>query len=150
MDSPEKLSRAAGLALPMLEQVMGEEGGVLAMLSAFLAPQLDEWVNVVEEADPGRVDAIIALAIDFLGRLRSDTAAPIICRPDGTTYATVTYGGAWHVAGAVAADAHLAGQLGGVVTSVLGPDLRDGPDGDREEPSGEGAGGPDPGAAADR
>lgn len=92
MDSRQKLSRLRTELEPLLRQKLEGLGPMGAFAAGFVQPQVealcDDWLS----RDAAELDARIAALVDALGRLRSDDAPAILCRPDGSHYASYEIG----------------------------------------------------------
>lgn len=112
------------MAEPLLGLVLDNPVGQMGL--AFLTAQLgDETIGgVIDSLDPAELDEWLAIGIDLLARLRSDTAAPLICESEhGARYAA----GGWN-AGALVPVLEDDGNaiVAKLVVAISGPDLHHG------------------------
>lgn len=70
-------------ARQMLEQSSGQMGMVAKAAMGMVLPQVEEWLDRQLQRPDDELDAAIAGLIDTLGRLRSDTAVPLIATAAG-------------------------------------------------------------------
>lgn len=127
--STEKLTQLAQLAGPLVDQLPGQDHPLLAMGLAYLAPLLEAGAldAALAEIPAATIDDTIAVAIDLLGRLRSDDAPALVVDRTGASYAA-------DPSTQVVGDG--AGIVASIVAAVSGPDLRGGDDGIRQERAG--------------
>lgn len=126
MDAKEKLTGLREQLVPVAMEQVGQLGGPMALVGAFLGPQLEGWVDrFLEERTADDCDEWLEQAIDFLGRVRSDGRAAILVDGDTRRVKRVT---------GHEDREHFTVWLG---DPVRGPDLRDGADGLGEEHPGE-------------
>lgn len=128
MTSTQKLaalwSHGAPLAMELADNPVGAL--VLGMLPAMLGS--DDVPTLIDSIDPDDLDAWLAVAIDLLGRARSDGAPDLITGHAGAVAVNVTgsplvaVSPEWRQVASVPV-------VAGWLDQVRGPDLRDGSDG---------------------
>jgi hypothetical protein len=91
------------------------------MAVAMMTPLVEAWVDDFVNRPPEVLDAELAALIDFICRLRSDDARAIVAHPSGATWLDPA-----------------AYELVPVGDPLRGPDLRDGPERQREVAAGPG------------
>jgi len=90
VNASEKLTLLKAQLEPQLRAQLKGMGGAAAMASAFVVPQVEGYVDrhLVRPAD--ELDAELAKAIDFLCRLRSDDAGPLVAGAGGAFELQIT------------------------------------------------------------
>lgn len=82
----EKLEAMLDKMMPELDQSIGEQPFTVRMALEALRPTLERKIDEHLARAPEELDDALALAIDILGRLRSDDARELIVSPAGGAY----------------------------------------------------------------
>lgn len=90
MNANEKLNLLREQLEPTLREQLKAAGPAASMAAAFIVPQVEGYVDRHLARPTDELDAELANAIDYLGRLRSDDASPLITGAGGAFTLVVT------------------------------------------------------------